>query len=575
MDRSTALAMSQLLRSSRLIIMLTPTRLAAAAVSGKTVTTHTAAVIDPSAWEPAWRDSLKPLDQDLARVLDQLGPRARSAPATIIYASPTAVTQMYSLPLSRRAALSAAGLSLAEAAGYDLNNAVSAMVCAASDRSGTPRRIHVLAAAESNDTAAALTRWLQSAGVDPVAATTAEAMSLATLPREAIECLEGVRVLLRIGEHSSVCAASASGALRFVRHIAVGVEALAEPLTRPITPRTRPGETVRLSRVEALDLLRRVGVPAFDAILDDARGIRGSDVLPLIQPVLQRCIIELKQSLRFGLSEQERAAAEISLVGPGAGVPNLAEVLSRQLERPVVASVEAPGEFGWSSDVHPGDVPTSLPANLLEHRASAPRTFRRARVSMYAGALAATLALAADAGFTYLTLTDIRARIGEIGPAAEKVRAEAKEARLRLEADAATAAARLKAQREFANRADLAAVLADLARATRAPVRLLSITAELTPGASAMMVQGVVPADAPPPASHPAQGASASASATPVGRYASALAEMALVEAVDLGATERATDAGGAETQRFTLKLRLRPAPATLAALAESEKPHR
>ena len=103
-----------------------------------------------------------------------------------------------------------------------------------------------------------------------------------------------------------------------------------------------------------------------------------------LQPIdLQRYIIELRQSLRFGLSDEERADINLTITGPGASLPGLAELLARELDvlvekdkSRVAFDATAPGHDG-------GEV-----ADVLHHRsflnqlALVPRQMRVARTSL-------------------------------------------------------------------------------------------------------------------------------------------------------------------------------------------------
>src|SRR5262249_38213525 len=123
------------------------------------------------------------------------------------------------------------------------------------------------------------------------------------------------------GEHSSVLAAMMNGRLCFVRTLGLGVDALVDALTRPIRVRQGPEgfrPRVTLERGAARDLLLAMGVPGPDVVVDPQRGIDGSAVLPLLQPVVQRICIEVKQSLRFGMEEAAgKAPVRLTIVGPG------------------------------------------------------------------------------------------------------------------------------------------------------------------------------------------------------------------------------------------------------------------
>ena len=58
-------------------------------------------------------------------------------------------------------------------------------------------------------------------------------------------------------------------------------------------------------------------------LIGEGYGLAGTQVVPLLQPVLQRFIVELRQSLRFGLNDNDRANLSLFITGPGSAVKGL------------------------------------------------------------------------------------------------------------------------------------------------------------------------------------------------------------------------------------------------------------
>ncbi|MEZ6211894.1 MAG: hypothetical protein R3B46_11690 [Phycisphaerales bacterium] len=106
-------------------------------------------------------------------------------------------------------------------------------------------------------------------------------------------------------------------------------------------------------------MLFEIGLPERDTVVDAARSIRGSDILALISPVLQRCVVQVRQTLRFGLDEGARTHARLRVEGPGSRIPGLAEMISEETGLPL----DGVGETGAAFDApgHPdGDLMTAV-----------------------------------------------------------------------------------------------------------------------------------------------------------------------------------------------------------------------
>lgn len=278
----------------------------------------------------AWTASVGRLGSALQECIAENGLTGMGA--VVLYESPTQMVDVVSLPGgSASEAMAAAKLACTEALGVSADAAVCRAGVLGRDRPGEGRQTHAIVAAERDDVLRAIESMVQEAGLRFLAAT----------PLEAIVFAEAARALLRtgapncgrlyLGERSSVFVAGGSGRLALKRRLSIGVNALRTGLTRPIQRRGST-ELIELTSAEAQHLLLTHGFPEHDAILETERRLRGSEILPLLQPPTQRLIVELRQSLRFGLPEADRASFTLALGGPGAQVPGLAEVIARDLE---------------------------------------------------------------------------------------------------------------------------------------------------------------------------------------------------------------------------------------------------
>ncbi len=406
---------------ARAVIEVTASRLEVAMLRGGQVVSAKAVRHDAVAWSDAWPGVLLSLDTALGAMVNELG--LAGADATVVIGSPTAASGVFSCGSGAGAAgaEAAARLSLGNICGFDLigNPCEVAPLARDSDGGQDGKQSHALAYAERDRNVAAVAGWAERAGVKVEGVVPIEALMLRAAVGAVAEHAsgQGPSVVLWVGEHSSVLAAGNSARLRFVRSIGVGVESLIEALTRPMSPRAgaASGEPVTLSRVQARSLLWRIGVPRRDDVIDVAHGLDGTAALPLLQPVLQRLSVEAKQSLRFGLSEDERGLAVIRLVGPGSAVRGLAEALGIRSGLTVTS--------GEGLEAEPASSERGVIATLRGSAAELPllmpivaaegREVSRTRRWLHAGLAVAALVVAGDALVTRIELGKEQRRLTE------------------------------------------------------------------------------------------------------------------------------------------------------------------
>ncbi len=402
---------------------------------GSAVVASRTEALTPQMWSEPWPAVLRSTQARLNAMVKELG--AEGADATLLYTSPDATAGLYSCPRTagRIGAQLAARLALGEAASFPLDHNPFDLVVFAKDVASRTGRgadgqrhvdaVHTLGVADTDANTQALAQWLTVAGLLPAALYPAVLPGIVTACRTALRASrDGVCVVYALGEHVSVLAAASGGSLRFVRQLAIGVETMVEALSREIRPKNPELPPVRLERDEARVLLLSSGIPERGAIFDEARGIAAESILPLIQPVLQRCVVETKQSLRFGLSETERADARLVTIGPGAAVPRLASVIAEQIGLAVDlesggASTVAGAPAGLGSLL----LAEPMRVRLLPRELQSASSARRIKRGVLVGFAAASLAVAADAVLTRIDLSakhrdlnNLRVRLGAADP---------------------------------------------------------------------------------------------------------------------------------------------------------------
>ena len=204
--------------------------------------------------------------------------------------------------------------------------------------------------------------------------------------------------------------------------------------------------------------------------------------MPQMQPVLQRYIVELRQSLRFGLAEEERHAIEITVSGPGSTVPGLSELIAWELNLklatdPRYAGYDFLAPAGDGSELHDalGNTQFLDRMNLQPEEAAMRREAGRLRRWLWTGAAAAVAVIALDAAQVGSKLTDARQRADALQIAAtEAVGMQNTHKRL-LEAGAALNELERTIAAEAGAGVNMRAILQELSRLTPASIKLNSL----------------------------------------------------------------------------------------------------
>jgi len=465
--------------------------------------------------------------------------------------SPSAVLEVASCPANagRASALAAARLALGSAHSAGAPRSADAAVLAIdrADADGSPAQCHTLAWADDDARLVSLSEWTARSGLARADGfVLAEALLMAHSACQLADT-EAVRTMLWIDEHHSVLTGAAGRRLCFVRSLPIGTESLVEAVAH--TP-SLDGASTLLSVEDSRSVLERFGIPEREQPVDALRGILGKSLLPSLQPVLQRFGVELKQSVRFGLSESDRVSLTIELVGPGAKVANLAPAIG------AVTGFEARA-VGPSHEKAPSltDLALGHPAigRLTALSAQEAGEFRKARRMLHAGLASAFVLVGIDAAFTALDASRRpapdpyqSARVASADVAREAIDMLS-EPLARFDEALARVAPSDAHWRPF---------LESLAAATPPEVRFEAVRAEArAEGAPAVRLVGR------------ATGPGALDSARSVRAVLEALEGLPIVSGVELVSTGRATE-NGQEVQRFEIACGLLSLPRFASAEA-------
>lgn len=547
-----------MLRSTGLCIGLSPTRLEVAVVSGRAVERSASVELDPAEWEGYWADGLMPLDTAVAALLKRV--RARRGMRTALYHDgPDATAMLASCPLSGDAALRAARMQLAEALQYPASSHPVSCTIVGNDASGEPPRTHVLATADRDDRAQSLFGMLVRAGCRPVVIAPMEAVLIASAARAALTDSCGPNdVLMHVGERHTVISAGSGGNLRCLRSFDLGCDLLLEALVRAFHPAGRAAPPTTGERERAREFMHTRGIPGPEEVIDHSSGLRGSVVLPLLQPIIQRYVVETRQTIRFGMSHSDLSTVRLVLSGPGGRIPRFAELLSSHLDADAVVSEDAPKyEAGACSASLRACVERPIPnLNLLPRVAEARRVASVLAVGVRAGGVAAGLLLAADGA----RIAHERAKVDRLmhanAPIIESIdlAAEIDQRADELAARLADAEASLAAT--LGEYPDWVATLRQIAAVASDEVRLLEVTGDVGREGPALTIRGIALAGAGPEGQEP------------LSRYLEALAASPLTRSVQLAST-RNTVMDNAPARSFVLRAQLHGLPHPIVVAKE------
>lgn len=541
------------------ILELSPGRVEAVRASRGRVKARQRIDLDRQAWDQAWQSNLQPLDQPLKSLFASLGV---ARPMVIaLHHSPSALADVHSAPTAGQAATDAAKLALVDAAPFTLADNPFSVAVISRDRSGAPRQTHALACAESDASVDALARWIERAGGQVAAVAPVETVVIRALARS-VTGVDDERVCaaLHLGDEVSILAAGSPGRLHFIRRIDVGLNMLIDALTRPV--RVEDEKTITLTLDEARSLLHRVGAPRPDDDVDAARGLRGSHILPLIQPMLQRLVVEIKQSLRFGLAREDHDRVELLIAGVGAGVPNLDRVLAAEtglnVNRCEISGCAAlaPGAQGDAIDEV---ARRGCPVNLLPQRLTASATAKRIKRAAVLGAAAALAMIAADAAFTWRAMRQTQAELASLASDSRNVQTHSKQLQRAAQLVQTALETQTLVQSRLGAKPDWLAFLSELTRLTPGRIQLTEIAGDRREGKLGVSLTGFV-----------LERGHGSARDALTG-YIKRLEQSALTKSVELGATQRQS-LDGFEAQRFDALISLYGQPLQQGAIETKER---
>jgi len=520
-------------------ISLTPALLSVAKFQNGRVSARQEFELVPGEWNDAMAKDLRPFDSVLAQAMRVLDVR-RGTSVDVDYAGRDAVVDVLSYPSTGTAARDAALLALTDRIpGGSAGQPTSAMIIGR-DRNERGRT-HVLACVDKDQNAAALASWIARAGLRLGRLTPSAALPLTLCTQRVLECEDaGPVAAIYFGGAFTCIAAGTGGSVQLVRVMNFGVDLLTEAYLRDQGGRDVAPDTE--ARRNAQEQVWRSGIPS----REEGRGGQVS-ILPLIVPIAQKFMVEIKQTLRFGLGETRLEQVKVIATGPGATIPNFTRTLSEGLEIPVDADRAISGAgrtvfdqaelAGMFSD-HPLDLAPAVEAQA--------RTSRKLSRLVATGMLLGVIAVAGDTAWTYARLEKQRELLTA---SAGKVAEGQRHFQNREQAAALSAAfgEQYKAITDaMAASPDWSAALLELGTLADQDVRLTQVDAQNNNGRPEIEITGL---------------AFANAGADPLRAFMNKLMKSPMAQSVELGPT-RAAEVEGRGATHFTLRATLRAMPA-------------
>ncbi len=264
------------------------------------------------------------------------------ASAKVLFWRSQTRSKIISLPAgtSTRQAHSAMALSLIESENNTLDNLPHAIFTLPSSSKSSEKKkqtgkVHILGCVEDEQSMQLVANAIQNAGMTLSAILPACSVATVQTIQRTLELAHGHQpvLLLRTDDHESTLVGACNNQILFIRQIRTGMAQFISAWLRPISRKGPDESELRLTEQQASELFMTQGIPSPDLEIPQYQ-ITGRDLLPSMQPIIQKLSVEIKQTARFGFETHQRDAVKLYLAGPGGNIPRMGEVLSAHLDIP-------------------------------------------------------------------------------------------------------------------------------------------------------------------------------------------------------------------------------------------------
>ncbi len=313
-----------------LVLHIEPNAIHALWTKGSGVEKTTRVGLPGAEWTEAWEGGLRGFDDALLDVVTRLG----VAPGTttmVAFESPSAITEAQSLPVGE-VQVGLASLRLAMCERLSLPRTTESVATHLISSNDLTNGVVVVAGA-TDAHVDAVHMWTERAGLRCAGVSPAGGLLLNEVADQLVQSTtrEGYRLLLHIDEHRCAIGMTSEGKIDLLRTFDIGLNKFGEAVVRASQGSDRvQGNPLTLGR--AVEILREHGIPEPGEDIGGDVGLSANAILPLLQPVIQRLTVEIKQSLRMVLRRNDTSAVRIELQGPGAQVHGLTDALMRTID---------------------------------------------------------------------------------------------------------------------------------------------------------------------------------------------------------------------------------------------------
>ena len=465
--------------STSVAIELLSDRVDVVAFSGDSVVSSIRLPVDLPGDPTSWAKAVRAIGGSVKKAVQELN--VDCAGTRVFYRSPTQSVNLVSANLRSAAqACAAAILPAADSLPYSASAAIVDAAVVGRDAKGPEPRWHVVVAADRVDVLRAIIEMTETAGLKFESAMPLDAAILAAVVRRALSFAGPQHGWLYFGTYSSFFILGGDGRVHFERSIGLGTETIVQALARPI--RIPDEEPITLDVETARTIFHEHGIPETDEILGETARLTRRHLMPQIQPVLQRYVVELRQSLRFGLPEGERQSIEITVSGPGSTIHGLTDLIAMELKIKFTASQAVAGYDYTSPATAGGELLEALGdrtflnrLNLQPKETAIRQQAGRLRRWLWTGAAAAMVVIVADSVQLGFRLAAARERSDTLQSAAVEAVALQKTHDKIVDAIGAMRTLEKVIAIELGSRIDLGAILHELSRLTPKSIKLNSL----------------------------------------------------------------------------------------------------
>jgi len=371
-------------------------------------------------WSDAWKSGLQDYDQALNELKNRLGV-PRGVGVLVAFESETSVSEAQAIPDGDiQNALTSMRLAMCERLSLSRR---SESVCAkrlfTASRGNSKNPGIAIVAASSDMDVDSIQAWIERSGLQCAGIVPTGALLLNDVARASKSGLaDGLRIVLHVDNYRCSLCVMMDGRAELLRTFEIGLNNLGEAIIRAADSSAKQNQLMNIQAC-VLEHLQTHGIPQRDMDYIAELGLSSNSVLPLLQPVLQRLCVEVKQSLRMVVRRSGGAIARFDLRGPGASVPRLRDAIAQSIDADVGSEGVLKEDMTVEGCLHRGGWRDLALSSAKVQTAEGYSRFRRA---IACGAILGLVALAGETVHYLKTSADLDSQIESMNQQLQQVR---------------------------------------------------------------------------------------------------------------------------------------------------------